>query len=162
MPPSRAVAPQSSMTSKTLPKGSRKYSELPRSTIILQRAPFSRRLALAMLLTLKEGVGGWAYINQDCRDVWKVFGPNAAKIVGADAFNGVTGQSNIGLTYCSGDPVGQSPYAKYVARIKAFAPESDGKFSPQSASYTYDQADRLSRYRFISSFEREHNRCLPF
>jgi branched-chain amino acid transport system substrate-binding protein len=65
------------------------------------------------------------------------FGPNAVQAVGAGAFGGVTGTAETGMTYCT-DPVGQSPYAKYVERLKAFAPESAGKYSPNSASYTYD------------------------
>jgi ABC-type branched-subunit amino acid transport system substrate-binding protein len=66
------------------------------------------------------------------------FGANAAKIVGAAAFEGVTGEANIGLTYCTNDPLGQSAYSKYLVRLKAFAPGEEGKYSPSSASYQYD------------------------
>jgi ABC-type branched-subunit amino acid transport system substrate-binding protein len=66
------------------------------------------------------------------------FASSAAKTVGVDAFKGVTGRANIGLTYCTNDPVGQSPYAQYLTRLKPFAPDVYGRFSPATSSDMYD------------------------
>src|SRR5262249_20131310 len=42
------------------------------------------------------------------------------------------------MTACKNDPLGQSPYAKFVARLKAFDPDNAAKFNYPSAAQTYD------------------------
>src|ERR1019366_5141616 len=58
--PGSRASHQSSITSKTLPNGSRKQNAPRQSTKILHPAPLRRRFALAMLFTLNDGVGRWA------------------------------------------------------------------------------------------------------
>jgi len=90
---------------------------------------------LATMLRNRGEIGWTVPVNSGLAGA--TFGPNAAANVPQAAFNGVTGTAETGMTYCT-DPAGQSAYAKYVERLKAFAPDSFGKYSPNSASYTYD------------------------
>lgn len=48
-----------------------------------------------------------------------------AKIVGDEAFEGVYSTQFIGMTYCEGDAVGSSAFAKFVAHAKEAVPEVD-------------------------------------
>lgn len=66
------------------------------------------------------------------------FGPTIVKNVGADAFKNVISESYSGLTYCAGDAVGSGEFAKFKERLKAFAPEFDGKIPPSTTMYYYD------------------------
>jgi branched-chain amino acid transport system substrate-binding protein len=47
------------------------------------------------------------------------------KVVGEEAFEDVYSTQFVGMTYCEGDPVGASPFAKFVARAQAAVPEVD-------------------------------------
>jgi branched-chain amino acid transport system substrate-binding protein len=48
-----------------------------------------------------------------------------AKILGDEAFEGVYSTQFIGMTYCEGDPVGASAFAKFVEHAKEAVPEVD-------------------------------------
>jgi len=60
------------------------------------------------------------------------------KIAGPEGYKNVVAINYTAQTYCSGDPVGQSDYVKYLERLKAFDPANYPKFSPLVAAYIYD------------------------
>ncbi len=62
----------------------------------------------------------------------------AVPIAGPDTYKNVYSANYKVLTYCSNEPVGASNFAKYVERIKAFAPDKFAKLSPVQVSYAYD------------------------
>ena len=62
----------------------------------------------------------------------------AVPIAGPDTYKNVYAANYKVLTYCSNEPVGASNFAKYVERIKAFAPDKFAKLSPVQVSYAYD------------------------
>ncbi len=66
------------------------------------------------------------------------FGPTIVKNVGADGFKNVISESYSGLSYCASDAVGTGEFAKFKERLKAFAPEFDGKIPPSTTMYYYD------------------------
>jgi ABC-type branched-subunit amino acid transport system substrate-binding protein len=67
-----------------------------------------------------------------------VFAPIILKVAGPDGFKNAWGLEVKGITYCSNDPVGQSEYAKFITRLKAFDPASFEKLTPAIAAYSYD------------------------
>jgi branched-chain amino acid transport system substrate-binding protein len=62
----------------------------------------------------------------------------AVPIAGPDTYKNVYSANYKVLTYCSNEAVGSSNFAKYVERIKAFAPDKFAKLSPVQVSYAYD------------------------
>ena len=48
-----------------------------------------------------------------------------ARIAGAEAFEGVYSTQFVGMTYCDGDPVGESPFAKFVTSARERVPNVD-------------------------------------
>lgn len=48
-----------------------------------------------------------------------------AKTVGEEGFKDVYSTQFVGMTYCPGDPVGESPFAKFVAHAKEAVPDVD-------------------------------------
>jgi branched-chain amino acid transport system substrate-binding protein len=46
-----------------------------------------------------------------------------ARILGEDAFVDVYAVQFVGMTYCPGDPVGEAPFAKFVARVEDTVPD---------------------------------------
>jgi branched-chain amino acid transport system substrate-binding protein len=61
----------------------------------------------------------------------------AVPIAGPDTYKNVYSANYKVLTYCSNEAVGSSNFAKYVERIKAFAPDKFAKLSPVQVSYAY-------------------------
>ena len=60
------------------------------------------------------------------------------KQVGPGPFQKTAGLGYAQLTYCGNTPVGQSEYAQFRDRLKAFAPDSYDKFSNSVALTWYD------------------------
>ena len=48
-----------------------------------------------------------------------------ARIAGEEAFEGVYSTQFVGMTYCDGDPVGESPFAKFVTSARERVPNVD-------------------------------------
>ncbi|GAB5505889.1 MAG: ABC transporter substrate-binding protein [Rhizobiaceae bacterium] len=48
-----------------------------------------------------------------------------AQIAGEEAFEGVYSTQFVGMTYCEGDPVGESPFAKFVTSARERVPNVD-------------------------------------
>jgi ABC-type branched-subunit amino acid transport system substrate-binding protein len=67
-----------------------------------------------------------------------VFAPIIVKVAGPDAFKNAWGLEVKGITYCANDPVGQSEYAKFIAKLKGFDPAVFEKLTPAIAAYSYD------------------------
>jgi hypothetical protein len=65
------------------------------------------------------------------------FAAVVAKTLGSEAFENATGTSSKGFTYCGGDPIGGSPYAKFYAALKEFAPNEFSQLAPNSVGFTY-------------------------
>src|SRR5262249_34445755 len=66
------------------------------------------------------------------------YGPVIVKTTGGDVFKDVISLTYSGLAYCSNDPVGGSPFAKFIQKINAFAPDAVGKLAPALAVTWYD------------------------
>lgn len=60
-----------------------------------------------------------------------------AETIGDEAFENVYSVTFIGQTYCDGDPVGESPFAKFVARANKEVPELDKLGGPGSLAPYY-------------------------
>lgn len=67
------------------------------------------------------------------------------RINGPDVFtkNKIYAMTYKAMTACKNDPIGQTPYAKFVARLKAFDPDNASKFNFPSAAQSYDSAKLL-------------------
>jgi ABC-type branched-subunit amino acid transport system substrate-binding protein len=63
--------------------------------------------------------------------------PAAVKIAGPDAFKNTVAADYGGFTYCKGDPVGVSPFAKLMETVKADGHDLD-KVATQTISLGYD------------------------
>ncbi len=68
--------------------------------------------------------------------------PVVLKIAGPDAFKGgnVIGQTYKTFTYCPSDPVGTSPFAQFLARLKAAEPAQFDRIATTTVSWLYDGA----------------------
>jgi ABC-type branched-subunit amino acid transport system substrate-binding protein len=60
------------------------------------------------------------------------------KQVGTDPLRHTSGLGYLGLTYCGDAPLGQSDYAKFQERLKAFSPETYDKIPHGVALFWYD------------------------
>lgn len=67
-----------------------------------------------------------------------IYAPAIARSVGPEPFGNVYSVAYRGMTYCSDDAEGSSPYAEFTRKLEAFAPESAGKISVSLASEYYD------------------------
>ncbi len=67
------------------------------------------------------------------------------RINGPDVFtkNKIYAMTYKAMTACKNDPLGQTPYAKFVARLKAFDPDNAAKFNFPSTAQTYDSTKLL-------------------
>ncbi len=59
------------------------------------------------------------------------------KMAGREAFTNVAGQSFTGFTYCASDTPGTSDYAKFLTKLKAFAPEESQKVAVTTVGWDY-------------------------
>lgn len=62
-----------------------------------------------------------------------------AAVIGHEAFEGVYSLQFEGLTYCDGDPIGQSLFAQYTKRAKAAIPDLERIGGPASLQLYYIQ-----------------------
>ena len=60
-----------------------------------------------------------------------------AKIAGEEAFEGVYSTQFVGMTYCDGDPVGESPFAKFVTSARERVANVDQLGGPASLTPFY-------------------------
>lgn len=60
-----------------------------------------------------------------------------AKIAGDEAFEGVYSTQFVGMTYCDGDPVGESPFAKFVTSARERVANVDQLGGPASLTPFY-------------------------
>lgn len=67
-----------------------------------------------------------------------VYAPAIARSVGPEAFENLYGVAYKGMTYCSTDAEGTSPYAEFAKKLQAAIPETAGKISISLASEYYD------------------------
>lgn len=67
-----------------------------------------------------------------------VYAPAIARSVGEEAFANVHSVAYKGLTYCTGEAEGSSPYAEFSAKLAEAAPDTVGKISVSLASEYYD------------------------
>jgi branched-chain amino acid transport system substrate-binding protein len=65
------------------------------------------------------------------------FAPLVVKTVGPEAFRTMVGLSGRGYTYCAGDALGQSDYAQFLRRFRAFAPDIAGKVAIPTVAWNY-------------------------
>lgn len=68
--------------------------------------------------------------------------PVVLKVAGPDAFKSgkVIGQTYKTFTYCPGDPVGASPFAKFLEKLKAAEPAQYDRIATTTVSWLYDGA----------------------
>ena len=62
-----------------------------------------------------------------------------AAVIGHEPFEGVYSLQFVGLTYCNGDPLGQSLFAQYTKRAKAAIPDLERIGGPASLQLYYIQ-----------------------
>ena len=60
------------------------------------------------------------------------------KVAGPDAYKNVVGINYKALTYCNGDAIGSSDFAKYKQRLQAETGDKFPQYSPVLAGYLYD------------------------
>ena len=72
-----------------------------------------------------------------------IYAKAIARSVDENAFDNVVGMAYKGLTYCTGEPEGKSPFAEFGEKLKAFSPQTAGKVSVSLASEYYDAAKLL-------------------
>lgn len=60
------------------------------------------------------------------------------QIAGPDAYKNLSGTNLKPFGYCANDPVGTSPYTKFIDRLKDFAGADFAKLSPNLVIYSYD------------------------
>lgn len=108
-----------------------------------------RRANPDVILFLSSSLEDTAKALSTLRDIgWKpkvvggvsvaIFAPNIAKMLGADVFQDVYGESFSGTSYCSSDKVGAGDFARFKEALRAFSPSDDGKVPVQTALYFYD------------------------
>lgn len=72
-----------------------------------------------------------------------VYAKAIAPRVDKTAFDNVVGMAYKGLTYCTGDAEGKSPFAEFGEKLKAYSPSTVGKVSVSLASEYYDAVKLL-------------------
>jgi len=67
------------------------------------------------------------------------------KLAGSDIFtrNKVYGMTYAAMTACNNDPLGSTPYAKFLAKLKAFDPDNFERFNLPSVAQSYDSVKLL-------------------
>jgi ABC-type branched-subunit amino acid transport system substrate-binding protein len=71
--------------------------------------------------------------------VFSTLTPGVLKVA-PDAYKdgNVLGITYTAFTYCTGDPIGQAPFSKFLERLKAFDPANFDKLPTNSVSFMYD------------------------
>ncbi len=81
---------------------------------------------------------GWNVATVHSATFTALYGP-VLKAAGPEAIKHATGAVQIkSFTYCTNDPVGVSPYAKFLERIKAAYPANNDQIAKSLAAWTYD------------------------
>jgi ABC-type branched-subunit amino acid transport system substrate-binding protein len=75
--------------------------------------------------------------------VFGVLAPAIIRIAGPDALKTALGLESKAYTYCPGDPVGQSPFSKFLVRLKDFDPGQYDKLNFTNVVFMYDGANVL-------------------
>lgn len=70
--------------------------------------------------------------------VFGVLAPGILKVAGTGALKTALGLESKTYTYCSGDPVGQSPFSKFLADLKKFEPANFEKLNYSNVIFMYD------------------------
>ena len=71
---------------------------------------------------------------------------SVVKVAGPDVFKSgrIVGLTFKAFSYCQGDPVGRSDFARFLQRVKAFEPDNFDKLNIYAMSFMYDAVNILT------------------